>query len=219
MGLFKLIRRDPFGAFVSLVSAGILVSLSLLAFVAIIFAVYIPNTIRETFFEKTGFYINAENIFVNILNGNVEIQNAKITSPENYPDKGFLAIESARMTVDPVSLLRARFKIYRADIKVSELKCVRISASGFNLRDFLSEIEKLASFAPKGQFRGMDIEIDKCDYIDASDRRMTMSRQAKNKIFLSFREPPEGREARLYVQEAFDRADASFIGTVLKIND
>ena len=235
----KLVAKNPFQSFVTLSVAAAVLAATLTAFATIMFAIYVPNAIREQFYDKTGFHVNTENIFVNVLTGSIEIHNAVISSPSEYPDREFMKVASIRMIVNPLDLIKARFHIYKADIKIDELKNVRLSASKFNLRDFFEQLEKRVSFAPEKKFEGMNIEIDSCEYADLtyeydqlkkksnepsdeakkapSEKQFKMNRKTQNKVLLGIKKMPLDKETKLLIKESFDKADASFMTTVLKL--
>lgn len=188
-------------------------------FFAILYAVYIPDAIKRKFNAETGFYLDAENIFVNLLNGTIEVRNVLVFSPDEYKEKQFIDIDSMHLEINPRSLLLSELYIYKADIKVRNIKCIRIAASKFNLRQLLSYAPEYITFAPKENFKGMSIEIDSLEYDDISDSSMEMKWSTKNKAKLFLDDMNALSSKKTYIKESFEKADAAFMTTVLRLNE
>ncbi len=207
----KIIRRSPLGCAVSTLVSIALVAATACAFVAAVFAIYSPGAIRNKFEEKTGFFFNSDKIFVNIARGTVSIRNMDITNPKAYPENGFLKIKRAVLKIDPLEMLRLNVVIRGMDLEIDSLQCYRISATRYNVREFLENFSGAASLAAPEDFSGMRISINSAEYMDLSEKTLKLSWKSNGKTVIETggASSPEGilKAAR----SALEKSDSGFV--------
>lgn len=178
----KLARQQPFGCLVSVIFSAILVGAAALAIACSLYAMMAVGLIKGALQNSTGFYADSDSIFVNMLTGNCSIRNLRIDNPyiygarEYYERSGdvakpFLIASRVGMKISPMQLLLGKFAIYSLDMEISQLNCVRLNNSAYNLSEFLDGISKQSAFAQRdgrAYISSFSISIDKVSYRDLS---------------------------------------------------
>ncbi len=217
--LFRIIKKDPWGSMICFSIAGFILAFTFSVFVIIMFSIQAPEKIKNKFHEETGYYLTAENIFVNYLNGTVRIQNAVVFSPIDYKDTAFLEINSALFQFSKIGLLNYNFHIYKADIRIKKLHCTRLSASRYNLREFIEKLENFVTFANDQTFLGLNLEISSCEYHDVVSKDIHVKWASNAPIRIQTLDIHNRRKFNLLLRDAFEKSDASFMTNVLKLNE
>ena len=192
----------------SLLIAGTLAFAVFLGY-AIIAVPYIKSTISG----RTGFYINADSIVMNVFTGKCRIENARIENVNNDYKNGPLAeISSATLEISSWDLLFGELKFSGLSLNIDKLNCQRISERDYNLEEFLTRI---ASISTAENFSNFSLKIKKASYFDVTTRDKMKWNMNMDYSF-SINEPMGGSEVLEKLIGSLNEANANFISRSLE---
>ncbi|MBR4596838.1 MAG: hypothetical protein IKO42_00360, partial [Opitutales bacterium] len=207
--LLRLFKRNPIAFLLSSALTAAVVAATLVSFAAILVSVNTPRILRERFMDRTGFFMSSENIFVNIFTGAAEIDNLHISPPQEFKDGDFFFADKIRLKFDPWEFLKGKLLITEISVNAQKLKCVKISASRYSVRDFIYSFPAFAEFAEGEGFKSFKMQIGEIDYIDNSDPKMPLKWNSKEKFELELGGISSAEEWKKAAEKAFEKAGAS----------
>lgn len=209
--ILRLLKRNPIAFVVSSILTLITILSIIASLIVIMISILAPRTLQENFMDKTGFFLSTEKLFVNIISGEVEINNMRISPPKEYNESNFLTAKQLKFKIDPIKFLKGKIIITELKMKADELNCVKISATRYSVGDFIYSFPAFAEFADKSIFKNISIGIDKIYYLDKSDVKIPFKWTSKEKFNLSLNDITSPTNTRKEVDKALEKANANFV--------
>lgn len=209
--IFRLFKRNPIAFVISSILT-LATMLSIIASLAIIMvAILAPRILQEDFSEKTGFFLSTEKLFVNIISGEVEINNLRISPPKEYNESDFLTAKRVKFKIDPIKFFNGKILITEFEMDAEHLNCVKISAAKYSIRDFIYAFPGFAEFADGDKFKSISISIEKIDYLDKSDAKIPLRWTSKKEFNITLNDIKSPTLTRKIVGEALEKSGANFV--------
>lgn len=209
--IFRLFKRNPIAFVISSILT-LATMLSIIASLAIIMvAILAPRILQEDFSEKTGFFLSTEKLFVNIISGEVEINNLRISPPKEYNESDFLTAKRVKFKIDPIKFFNGKILITEFEMNAEHLNCVKISAAKYSIRDFIYAFPGFAEFADGDKFKSISMMIEKIDYIDKSDAKIPLRWTSKKEFNITLNDIKSPTLTRKIVGEALEKSGANFV--------
>ncbi|MDX8415487.1 hypothetical protein [Intestinicryptomonas porci] len=209
--IFRLFKRNPIAFVISSILT-LATMLSIIASLAIIMvAILAPRILQEDFSEKTGFFLSTEKLFVNIISGEVEINNLRISPPKEYNESNFLTAKRVKFKIDPIKFFNGKILITEFEMDAEHLNCVKISAAKYSIRDFIYAFPGFAEFADDDKFKSISMMIEKIDYIDKSDAKIPLRWTSKKEFNITLNDIKSPTLTRKIVGEALEESGANFV--------
>ena len=209
--IFRLFKRNPIAFVISSILT-LATMLSIIASLAIIMvAILAPRILQEDFSEKTGFFLSTEKLFVNIISGEVEINNLRISPPKEYNESDFLTAKRVKFKIDPIKFFNGKILITEFEMDAEHLNCVKISAAKYSIRDFIYAFPGFAEFADDDKFKSISMMIEKIDYIDKSDAKIPLRWTSKKEFNITLNDIKSPTLTRKIVGEALEESGANFV--------
>lgn len=209
--IFRLFKRNPIAFVISSILT-LATMLSIIASLAIIMvAILAPRILQEDFSEKTGFFLLTEKLFVNIISGEVEINNLWISPPKEYNESDFLTAKRVKFKIDPIKFFNGKILITEFEMDAEHLNCVKISAAKYSIRDFIYAFPGFAEFADGDKFKSISMSIEKIDYLDKSDAKIPLRWTSKKEFNITLNDIKSPTLTRKIVGEALEKSDANFV--------
>lgn len=209
--IFRLFKRNPIAFVISSILT-LATMLSIIASLAIIMvAILAPRILQEDFSEKTGFFLSTEKLFVNIISGEVEINNLRISPPKDYNESDFLTAKRVKFKIDPIKFFNGKILITEFEMNAEHLNCVKISAAKYSIRDFIYAFPGFAEFADGDKFKSISMMIEKIDYIDKSDAKIPLRWTSKKEFNITLNDIKSPTLTRKIVGEALEKSGANFV--------
>ncbi len=177
-------RSQPLGCAVSAVFSVLFIGLAAGAVAFCLYAIAAVPLFKGAIQDSTGFYTNADMVFVNLFTGKCAVRNLRLENPSVYNSakyfeksgehiRPFMTASKVECTLDPMALLAGKVRFSAITANIVELNCVRLNNSTYNVSDFFDGIRKSFSVEEKGGKRlleSIDIRIDKASYRDLSSQ-------------------------------------------------
>lgn len=209
--IFRLFKRNPIAFVISSILT-LATMLSIIASLAIIMvAILAPRILQEDFSEKTGFFLSTEKLFVNIISGEVEINNLRISPPKEYNESDFLTAKRVKFKIDPIKFFNGKILITEFEMNAEHLNCVKISAAKYSIRDFIYAFPGFAEFEDGDKFKSISMMIEKIDYIDKSDAKIPLRWTSKKEFNITLNDIKSPTLTRKIVGEALEKSGANFV--------
>lgn len=209
--IFRLFKRNPIAFVISSILT-LATMLSIIASLAIIMvAILAPRILQEDFSEKTGFFLSTEKLFVNIISGEVEINNLRISPPKEYNESDFLTAKRVKFKIDPIKFFNGKILITEFEMDAEHLNCVKISAAKYSIRDFIYAFPGFAEFADGDKFKSISMSIEKIDYLDKSDAKIPLRWTSKKEFNITLNDIKSPTLTRKIVGEALEKSGANFV--------
>lgn len=209
--IFRLFKRNPIAFVISSILT-LATMLSIIASLAIIMvAILAPRILQEDFSEKTGFFLSTEKLFVNIISGEVEINNLRISPPKEYNESDFLTAKRVKFKIDPIKFFNGKILITEFEMDAKHLNCVKISAAKYSIRDFIYAFPGFAEFADGDKFKSISMSIEKIDYLDKSDAKIPLRWTSKKEFNITLNDIKSPTLTRKIVGEALEKSGANFV--------
>ncbi len=209
--IFRLFKRNPIAFVISSILT-LATMLSIIASLAIIMvAILAPRILQEDFSEKTGFFLSTEKLFVNIISGEVEINNLRISPPKEYNESDFLTAKRVKFKIDPIKFFNGKILITEFEMDAEHLNCVKISAAKYSIRDFIYAFPGFAKFADGDKFKSISMSIEKIDYLDKSDAKIPLRWTSKKEFNITLNDIKSPTLTRKIVGEALEKSGANFV--------
>lgn len=209
--IFRLFKRNPIAFVISSILT-LATMLSIIASLAIIMvAILAPRILQEDFSERTGFFLSTEKLFVNIISGEVEINNLRISPPKEYNESDFLTAKRVKFKIDPIKFFNGKILITEFEMDAEHLNCVKISAAKYSIRDFIYAFPGFAEFADGDKFKSISISIEKIDYLDKSDAKIPLRWTSKKEFNITLNDIKSPTLTRKIVGEALEKSGANFV--------
>lgn len=209
--IFRLFKRNPIAFVISSILT-LATMLSIIASLAIIMvAILAPRILQEDFSEKTGFFLSTEKLFVNIISGEVEINNLWISPPKEYNESDFLTAKRVKFKIDPIKFFNGKILITEFEMDAEHLNCVKISAAKYSIRDFIYAFPGFAEFADGDKFKSISMSIEKIDYLDKSDAKIPLRWTSKKEFNITLNDIKSPTLTRKIVGDALEKSGANFV--------
>lgn len=209
--IFRLFKRNPIAFVISSILT-LATMLSIIASLAIIMvAILAPRILQEDFSEKTGFFLSTEKLFVNIISGEVEINNLRISPPKEYNESDFLTAKRVKFKIDPIKFFNGKILITEFEMEAEHLNCVKISAAKYSIRDFIYAFPSFAEFAGGDEFKSISMSIEKIDYLDKSDAKIPLRCTSKKEFNITLNDIKSPTLTRKIVGDALEKSGANFV--------
>lgn len=209
--IFRLFKRNPIAFVISSILT-LATMLSIIASLAIIMvAILAPRILQEDFSGKTGFFLSTEKFFVNIISGEVEINNLRISPPKEYNESDFLTAKRVKFKIDPMKFFNGKILITEFEMDAEHLNCVKISAAKYSIRDFIYAFPGFAEFADGDKFKSISMSIEKIDYLDKSDAKIPLRWTSKKEFNITLNDIKSPTLTRKIVGEALEKSGANFV--------
>ncbi len=209
--IFRLFKRNPIAFVISSILT-LATMLSIIASLAIIMvAILAPRILHEDFSGKTGFFLSTEKLFVNIISGEVEINNLRISPPKEYNESDFLTAKRVKFKIDPIKFFNGKILITEFEMDAEHLNCVKISAAKYSIRDFIYAFPGFAEFADGDKFKSISMSIEKIDYLDKSDAKIPLRWTSKKEFNITLNDIKSPTLTRKIVGEALEKSGANFV--------
>lgn len=209
--IFRLFKRNPIAfAISSILTLATILSI-IASLVIIMIAILAPRILQEDFTDKTGFFLSAEKLFVNIISGEVEVNNLRISPPKEYNESDFLTAKRLKFKIDPIKFINGKILITNLEMDAEYLKCVKISAAKYSVRDFIYAFPNFAEFSDGKSFESIFMSIEKIDYLDKSDAKIPLRWTSKKEFNLTLNDIKSPTLTRKTVDEALEKSGANFV--------
>lgn len=206
-----LAKRNPFKFLISFTIVAMLITLAIVSLYTVLFSIYFPLNLKDKIYNETGFYVEGDKIYSLIWNGKIEIRNTNVMSPIEFENRAFLDINRLTIYSDYASLLKGEIKIYGFSAKLNSMTCCRKEGYVYNLKEFLNNIQKFVKICDNKDFKGIKVEIDECQYIDASDSSLTLKRDATQTVEFQIDDISNSQNIENKIRKNLEKSDATFI--------
>ncbi len=158
---------NAFGCALGALVALVLIVCSLAAFATIVSFGVLPNMLKSSISDTTGFSIRNADIKYNIAARTMSVKNIVIENPSKYSSPVFAKISNMTVSASPLSLARGEFAISSIEIDIDELNCERISVLDYNLSEFLTAFNRIVSVSGK-ELSKVSVKIKTATFTDSS---------------------------------------------------
>lgn len=199
-----------FGALIALA----LVACSLIAFATIVSFGILPNMLKTSISDTTGFRIRNADIKYNIAARTMSVKNIIIENPAKYSSPVFAKISNMTVSASPLSLARGELAISSIEIDLDELNCERISVLDYNLSEFLTAFNRIVSVNGKNLSK-VSLKINKASFTDSSTPEKVGWKSNLNFKFEKY-DAPSAKDLFKELAYNLSKSNAGYISDAIK---